>query len=230
MSIWSRNEPEIKTEATSGEVKPPEKTPAELIAESLATALKPVTDTLGAISGRLEAVETATRRPEREIQQTETPSVFDNEDAAFAQRIGPVMLRQYELEARMVRDDIRREYERAGHGDVWAQYEGEINSQLEGSALVQPDGHGGVRPLRGDPGYIKNIVNMIIGAAAVKAGMRFDGKNKTFFLESAGGDSGGSHAIEAQDGLNPDQRRVTSRMGLTPDQVKKSMSKLKFVN
>ena len=227
MGLWNKPEAEVKPEV---EVKPPEKTPAELIAETLSAALKPVTDTLSTINGRLEAVENSTRRPEREITPTETPSVFDNEDAAFAQRIGPVMLRQYELEARYVRDEIRREYERAGHGEVWAQYEGQINGELERSALVQPDGHGGVRPLRGDPAYIRNVVNMIIGAAAVAAGMRFDGKSKSFFLETAGGDAGPGSHVDPADGLSADQRRVTARMGLTPEQAKASLGKLKFVN
>ena len=224
MGLWNnKTEPEVKTE----EVKAPEKTPAELIAESLGAALKPVTDTLSAINSRLDAVEQSTRKPERTVEPTEVPSVFDSEDAAFAHRIGPVMIRQFELEARMVRDDVRREYERAGMGDLWVQFEGEINRELEGSALVQPNGQGGVKPLRGDPAYIRNVVNMVIGRAAKEAGMRFDGTRKTFFLEGANGSAGNSGPEIVADGLTEEQRRVATRMGVSAKDASTLWGKIK---
>lgn len=228
MGLWNKpNEPEIKP--NESEVKPPEKTPAELIADSL----KPLVDGFNTfkqdVQDRLTAFEQANRKPEPQVN-AETPSVWDNEEAAFATRLGPVMLRQFELEARMVRQDIRREYEGQGFGDMWAQFEEQINAQLDNSALVQPDGRGGVRPLRGDPAYIRNVVNMIIGQAAVKSGMRFDGKSKSFFLETGGSD-GSSHPTGDQlEGLSADQARLASRMGVPLADAKKAIAKAKFVN
>jgi len=233
MGIWNQNK---TTNAEAGEgdpkvVETPAKSPAELIAESLKPLVDGFTDFKNSVTQRLEQFEQANKRPERPAEPTEVPSVWDNEDAAFAARVGPVMLRQYELEARMVRQDIRREYERQGFGDMWQQFEAKINAQLDGSALVQPDGQGGVRPLRGDPDYIRNVVNMIIGQAAVAAGMRFDGKNKTFFLETAGGDgSGGTTIPDALEGLTPEQARLSARMGVSVADAKKAIAKAKFVN
>jgi hypothetical protein len=202
-----------------------EKSPAEVIAESL----RPLTDKLDAISQRIDQVEQSTRKPVPKAEPTAVTSVLEDEDAAFSQRMTPLMLRTLELEARMVRDQIEREYTTAGFGDLWSQFRPQIEGALNGSQLVTPDGQGGAKPLRGDPEYIRNVVDMIFGRAARTAGMRFDGKNKTFFLESAGGGEGAGPKPEA-DGLTPEQRKVFNRMGVPLEEAKKSLAKLKFVS
>lgn len=233
MALWSDRKPN-NAEAGAGEgdpkpVETPTKSPAELIAESLKPLVEGFQTLRDDVNNRISQFEQANRRPEP-AANTEVPSVWDDENAAFAAHVGPVMLRQYELEARMVRQDIRREYERQGFGDMWTQFESDINAQLDGSALVQPDGKGGVRPLRGDPDYIRNVVNMIIGRAAVKAGLRLDGNKKTFFLETAGGGTPGENAPDALEGLTADQARVVQRMGIDLKDGKTAWGKLKVIN
>lgn len=209
-----------------GESKPPEKSPAELIAESVSAALKPFADRLDNLATDMASVKESTKPRQPEAKPMDLPSVFDNEDAAFNLRLTPIMARQLELEARVALKDIKYEYQSAGFGDLWSQYESDINSILEQSPLVD----GNNKLLRGNPDYIRNTVDMVFGRAARKAGMRFDGKNKTFFLESAGGDGGPGFAETHEDGLSADQRKVFQRMGVPLDQAKKTMAKLKFVS
>ena len=211
--------------AADGAAKVEERSAADLIAESISTALRPFAQRLDEVAQRVDEVATQTRKPEPKAEPIQTTSVLENEDAAFAQRLTPVVMRQLELEARMVRNDIKAEYAGQGFGDLWAQFEAEINTTLEGSPLV--DGVG--KALRGSPDYIRNVVDMVFGRAARKAGMRFDNKAKQFFLESASGDSGRS-VVPTDDGLTDGQRKVFARMGVPADRRKEVMSKLTFVN
>jgi hypothetical protein len=214
------------------ETKPPaEKTQAEQVADSIAAALGPMTESLRTISERQRQLEEKLTPKPKAAESAQPTSVLEDEDAAFGQRLGPVVLRQLELEARIVRDQIEREYEKAGFGDIWNQYRSDIEKTLNGSQLYTPDGQGGVKALRGDPEYVRNVVDMIFGRAARQAGMRFDGKDKKFFLENAGGDAGpGSHNKPADDGLSADQRKVFQRMGVPLDKAKETLGKLRFVS
>src|SRR4029077_18615044 len=121
----------------------------------------------------------------RKVEPSERISVLDDEDAAFNQRMTPILQSQLEMEARMNTRDVKQEYVDSGFGDLWRQYEGEITKTLDGTALVSPDGNGGFKKLRGDSQYIRNVADMILGRAARTSGVRFDGNKKTFFLEGA---------------------------------------------
>lgn len=200
--------------------KQPEKSPAELIAE----ALRPLVEGNTKLQERLAAIEEATKKPEPKVEANQPMSVLDDENVAFAQRLTPLMLRQLELEARIVRNDIKAEYASAGYADLWAQYETDINKILEGTSVISADG----KPLRGDPQYVRNVVDMTFGREARKAGMRFDGKAKGFFLETGGGGDGLTRQPE-NDGLTEGQRKVFGRMKVSLDDAKKVMGKLKFV-
>lgn len=228
---FNREEQHVDPEIKPGEAtKPPEKTPAELIAESVGAAVteafKPITAKLNEFDTRLAE---ATKKPEPR-QQTpehpETPSVLDNEDLAFATRLTPFLLRQYEVEAKMARNEIKSEYVAKGWGDVWAANEAEISAVLDGSPVVGGDG----KPVRGNLSYIRNVVDMVIGRAAQKAGLKFGGKDRGFFVETAGGESNGAGSGPVDDGLTADQRRVFNRMKVPLDKAKETVSKLKFVN
>lgn len=218
------NKPVVEPPKPEEQPKPPEKTPAELIAESVNAALKPLADQFSSLSQRLEGIEQNVKKPEKSNEPTEVPSVFDNEDAAFATRMTPIVMRQMEFEAKVVRNDIKREYYDAGFGDAWQQFATEIEATLDNSPLV--DGSG--KPLRGNPDYIRNTVDMIFGRAARKGGVRF-GKDKNFFLESASGSSEQGKPNPA-DGMTDTQRRVFERMGISLEDAKKTMSTLKFVS
>lgn len=212
-------DPELKPEA------PPEKSPAELIAESVSAALKPYIDGQAARDARLDTIEANTRRPEPRVETPETVSVMDDEATAFAQRLGPLVLRQLETEARLALADVKQEYANGGYADAWAKLEPEINKTLNGSPIVGGDG----RPLRGNPDYIRNVVDMVFGRAARAAGVRFGGRDKGFFLETTGGgdENTGAHV---EDGMTPEQRRVFTRMGVPLADAQKTMTKLKFVS
>lgn len=222
-------------EAASGEGGAPAKTPAELIAESVSAALKPLTDSMAALSTKVDAVEAATKRPAK-VENTEPrarTSVFDDEDAAINERVYPLAERTLALEARMARNEVKIEYATKGYGEVWAQFEADINTVLENSPLV--DGSG--KLCRGDAGYIRNCVNMIFGKAAMAAGLKFGGKDKGFFIESAGGEvGGGGGSVTVDDGMTEGQRKVFNRMKgpdgkpITVDAAKKTLGKLKFIN
>lgn len=223
-----------KEEVNSAEVKDGDKdkstatatTETRSVAEIIAESLKPLSDGFSSLSQRLDEIQQNTvKRPEPR-QPEEPTSVLDNENVAFAQRLTPIMLRQLEVEARLVRADIQREYNRAGFGDMWDQFEKQINAVLEGTPVVNGEG----KTLRGDPQYIRNVVDMVLGRAAREAGMRFDGKSKGFFLETTGGDAANHRSQPEDDGLSNDQRKVMQRMKISLDDAKKVMGKLKFVS
>lgn len=207
--------------AAADQNKPPEKTAAEMIAE----ALQPAMTKMEAMAREMDEIKKNTTKPAPKLEPSELTSVLDDENAAFSQRLTPVVLRQLELEARIIKNDIKAEYNRAGYGDLWDQFEGEINQIIDASPLV----NGEAKPLRGDPQYIRNVVDMVMGRAARKAGMRFDGKNKGFFLETASGD-GGLQSKPESDGMSDSQRKIMQRMKIPLDDAKKVMSKLKFVS
>jgi hypothetical protein len=212
--------------ADQDKTKVVEKTPAELIAEAL-SPFKTQLDTISTKFDNLEKNAVTRPTPEARAEERHEPtSVLDDENAAFAQRLTPVLVRQFEMESRMVRGEIRAEYQKDGYGELWDKYEADINKVLEGSPLVTAEG----KPLRGDPDYIRNVVDMVFGREARKAGMRFDGKSKGFFLESgSNGSDNGNHG-PVDDGLSEGQRKVFGRMKVSPEDAKKVMGKLKFVN
>lgn len=226
MSFWK---PDGETPSNADEAnaenddKKNEKTPAELIAESLG----PVVKGFEAVNARLDAMEKGLpKKPVEQSVNQPNASVFDDENAAFSQRLTPLVARQLELESRLVKQDIRAEYSAAGYGELWAKFESEIDTVVGESPLVTLDG----KPMRGDPQYIRNVVDMIFGRNARKAGMKFGGKSQGFFLESgtSGGDNLNSGPVN--DGLSEGQRRVFERMKVSPEDAKKSMARLKFVN
>jgi hypothetical protein len=226
---WNPFKPAANPDATANEPKPGEKSPAELIAESVGKALEPVVSRLGEFTTRLDAIETATRRPpktEEPVQPHTIPSVFDDEDGAFAHRVGPVVQRQLETEARIARNEIKQDYVARGYAEVYTQFESEINQILDNSPLV--DGKGQL--CRGSSQYINNVVEMVFGRAAMKQGIKFGGKDKGFFIESAGGSSTTTTGVPANDGLTDGQRKVFARMGIKAEDGAKTKSKLQFVN
>lgn len=226
------SDPPTKDPANADGAPPPAQTPD--VAQLIADALKPVTDKLGTldqINTRLQTVEErVTPKPRAtEGDQPKLTSFMEDEDTAFAQRVSPLLQRQLELEARMVFDQVRREYEQSGFSELFSTYQEEINKTLEGSPLAQPDGQGGMKALRGDPQYIRNVVDMVLGRAARKGGIKFDGAKKQFFLETAGGAEGGGSRQPDTDGMTDKQRQIFTRMGVPLDKAKETMGKLEFV-
>lgn len=226
--MWPTKKPEVPVvEEGSDAQKPPEKTPAELIAEAIKPLVEAQTAANTALNARLDAIEAQTKKPEKkpDVQQPEIVSVLDDENVAFAQRNAPIMARTLEIEARLSKADVKAEYEAAGYGELWSQYAAEIDAAVDGAPLITNDG----KVFRGDKAYIRNCVDMVLGRAARKANLRFDGKNKGFFLEPASSTSEQAARVEA-DGLTDNQRKVMQRMGIPLEQAKKIMGKLDFIH
>jgi hypothetical protein len=202
---------------------------AELIAASVTAAINPLIESNKVLASRLEAVEASTKRPVRtEPTTVEQPaSVFDDEDKAFAQHLGPLAQRQLEFEARVVKQEVKQEFVAKGYGDFLTKFAERIDTTLDNSPLVAGDG----KLCRGDRVYIRNVINMVIGEEATNNKLRFDGKERGFFLESAGGDAGVNSGGVPDDGLTDEQRKIFLRMGVDPKtDGKKAIARLKFVH
>jgi hypothetical protein len=222
--MWPSKLPENKV--PDPEVKPLEKTAAELIAEALNPFIEGQRQFQTNLNERLQKLEEQTAKPPaREPDPGQPVSVLDDENAAFAQRMTPLYARQLELESRIVKTDIKAEYVAAGYGDLWAKFAKDIDETVDKSPLVTAEG----KPFRGDPQYIRNVVDMIMGRAARNAGMRFDGKDKGFFLESASSGPELGKGPEA-DGMSEAQRRLLTKMKVPLDQAKDVIKKLHFVS
>ena len=210
--------------------KQPEKSNEKSVAEIISESLQPFAQRFDKLQQDIDLLKTP-KEPEKPRIPAERISVLDDEDAAFNQRMTPILQSQLELEARINVRDIKQEYVDAGFGAIWAQHEKDINDVLNGTALVQPDGQGGFKKLRGDAQYIRNVADMIIGRAARAGGVKFDGSKKTFFLEGANGNenAGGSRAAETE-GLTAKQVKLAQRLGIPLDKFKTTVNKLEFVS
>lgn len=204
--------------------KPPEKSPAELIAESL----KPITEAISALSTKVDAYKP--KEPVKKVENVEIPSVLDDENAAFNARTGPIYQRQLELEAKVALGEVKSEYVSLGFGAFWTENESKINTMLTNSPLASPDGNGGVKIVRGDPEYIRNVADMFIGRAARSGGVKFNETSKAFFIEGADGTATGGDKKTDMGGLTQKQLKVFQRMGVSLDDAKKAVSKLEFVS
>jgi hypothetical protein len=83
--------------------------------------------------------------------------------------------------------------------------------------------------------YCRNIVNMVVGEAARTGGLRFDGNNKKFFLEDAGGKGGENQQYDFLAGdmawTDPRSGKVVSasqqlaKLGIKPEEFAESIKK-----
>jgi hypothetical protein len=225
---WSFNKDKKETEVPDSnpekkvETKPPEKTPAELIAE----ALKPVTEGFAAMRGEIDALKVKTTPKETH----EVPSVMDDEDASFNTRLTPIMVRTLELEAKDAKREVEAEYRKLGFGDLWDENRKEIDEFLAKSALVAPGEDGKPAALRGNPEYIRNVADMMIGKAVKKGGVKFDGKDKKFFLEDTTGDGTIiTKKVAESEGITKKQLDAAKRFGIPVAEYRKAAGKLNFV-
>lgn len=199
----------------------PEKSPAEIIAESL----KPLTEAVTGLRAELDELKVKTTPKEKR----EITSVMENEDEAFNTRLTPIMERQLATEARIAKDDVEKEYRKAGYGDLWDENRKDIDEFLGQAQLVTVNAKGESVLLRGNPEYIRNIADMMIGRAVKKGGVKFDGKDKKFFLEDTNGD-GIVRTEKTADGITKKQLDAAKRFNIPIEDYRKAMSKLKYVD
>jgi hypothetical protein len=209
----SKKEGEVAEPNQPDPTKPPEKTQAELISESIKAELEPFkAQVMQAISEQVQSLKP--KPPDPNANPPENISVLDNEDAAFNQRMSPLLQVELDTRAELMRDRVAREY-----GESWNHFAADIDATLKQSPIQ----------LRADPAYIRNVADMVIGRKARENGFRFDSENKKFFIE----DSGGSASVDAKQpdtsGLTDKQRKVFERMGVPMERAKEVMSKLEFV-
>lgn len=203
---------------------PPEKSVADLIAE----AVGPLKEHIG----KLETDLAEAKKPRPPATQPETVSVLDDENAAFNQRLTPILAKQLEIEARIARDDVEKEYRKQGFGDLWDKNRTEIEKILGDTELVRldPQSQRPV-PFRGDYGHIRDVADMVIGRTARKEGIRYDAKENKFFLEDA--TSGETNFLGKRDvakGLTKKQLEAAKRFGIPVEKYKDSVDKLDFVS
>jgi hypothetical protein len=223
-TLTKDNEPPKPPDPENKPDKPAEKSLADVIAESL----RPVTEQLTSLRSELDSMKAGPPKPA--AASPEMTSVLDDENAAFAQRLTPVLARTYEIEARIARDEVEREYRNLGFGDLWEQNRKDIEDFLNNSALVTQDGSGKVVPLRGDPNFVRNVADMVIGRATRKSGIRYDGKDKRFFLEDATGETNllAKRPLDGE-GLSKKQIEAAKRFGIPVKGYAEAMKKLDFV-
>ena len=215
--------PDKNVEKKPDDAKPPEKSPAELIAD----ALKPVTEGFATMRAEIDALKVRTAPKDR----PEVPSVMDDEDAAFNTRLTPIMAKTLELEAKDAKREVEQEYRNLGFGDLWDANRKDIDAFLGQAALVTQNEKGEPVALRGNPEYIRNVADMMIGRAAKKGGVKYNGKDNQFFLEDTTGD--GTVIVRKEkesEGITKKQLEAAKRFGIPIDQYRKAAAKLKFVD
>jgi hypothetical protein len=209
------------------ENKPPEKTPAELIAESL----KPLTDSMAAMRAEMAEMRKPPEPVRQPVKPEDPPSVLDDENAAFATRLTPIVQRTFEIEARMAKDEVRREYEAMGFGDLWRENAKVIDETLEATGLVTQNAQGQFVAQRGNPQYIRNVADMVIGRAARAGGLKHDSSKKTFFLEDTNAsDPGRKPEVNESEGLSKKQIDAAKRFGIPLADYKKSLGSLEIIS
>lgn len=213
-----KEEPEVKKEEEKKE-----KTPAELIAESLAPVLSGFNDLKKDFDEfRTKAVtHPEPKTPVNDQKPPDRVSVLDDEEAAFVQRLTPLAIETLNTRFELMFDRVSREYISKIGSDAWAQIEPDIRKSLE-DASVSP-------VLRANPQYIKNTVRMIMGEKA-ESGFRFDAKDKKFFLENGEHPDPNTKVEKPEDGLNDRQIKAAKSFGMSLEDYKKSLGGLEVVS
>lgn len=204
--------------------------------ENLDARFAPITTAAEETRTRLQAIEDSGKKRE-EQKPAEMVSVIDNEDAAFAQRLGPLAVEQVKLSARMVERDILDEMKEQGWGDQIP----DVREYLAKVPLVN----------KSSPEYeaqVRNVVDMTIGKAARSNGLKRRGNS--FILEDANASQGDTNAqkssVEDREFLNMEvvtskgqhvsRREFLKRMDINVDdpevlkQVKDNWAKMQVVN
>jgi len=145
--------------------------------------LKPLQDKLNAYEARFGTIEEKMTTPARR-EPTETPtrtSVFDDEDKAFAERVGPLVVETIQLKARLVENDIINELKDKG----WGEYIPDIRKVLADTPVTEK-----AKPTYET--YVRGAAEMIFGKKAMEGGLRRDANKQRFIFaedEASGGNS-----------------------------------------
>jgi hypothetical protein len=224
-----KEDPKAAAPDAGPEIKPGDtpKEPEKSVADQIAEALKPFQDRQTA----LEAELVEARKPRPDPSTPTMVSVLEDEDTAFAQRLTPFLQKQFEIEARLSYADVEKEYKSLGYGDLWEKNRAEIEKELSGAKVV---GFDEVKkqwvPIRGNPDFIRNVANMVIGRTILKEGIKYSSKESKFFLEDATGETSFISRKPAEtEGLTAKQIAAAKRLKIPLKEYREAAEKLDFV-
>jgi hypothetical protein len=175
----------------------------ELLAKmrkSFEEVVQPIREKVDSYEARFGTLEEATRKPAPKVENQEIPSVLDDEDGAFRTRLGPTEARVALIAGQMVEDRIV--------ADINAQGWGEIVPELrEKLAKVHPM----YKAVPEYEGSVRQIANGIIGARAVKKGLKADPTKQTYYFSEDAGATGKSDNVVR---VTPEDQRLMDKLGI----------------
>jgi len=182
--MWPNNKKDEPPAAKPEEKAPPQAPSAEDLLAKMSELLSPLSQKLDSQSERLAALEEA-RKPAPPANP-EIPSVLDNEDAAFRERLTPLAVETINLRSRMVEREVLDELE------GFSEFLPEIKKELANTSVQ-------VKAMPNYEAYVRNVVDMIVGREARKGGLRRD--KQRFILEegSSASDNTGSSTQSQED-------------------------------
>ena len=200
-------------EKKDGDPKAAEQSKAEMDAfvtqlrTSFQEDLKPLQAKIDSYETKFAELDQKVTKPAPKVEPTETPTVFDNEDAAFNARLGPIAVQTALLNARMTESEILNEVSSKG----WGEFIPDIRKVLEQTNIQ-------VKASDGYTGYVRNVVNMIVGAKAMEGGLKRDTERKTFFIEDGSGGSTSETSVQRKlmEEANDGKIDILSRSGNDP--------------
>lgn len=217
---WNKDESATKTE--------PEQTKNEVdqlverLSQHFDAKFTPILQDVTALKTDFDALKAAAATPANKETSESSPkqltSFIDDGDRAFAERIGPLAVQTTQLSARVIESEALRQVQ----ADGWDTLIPEIKKHLDSTPLVR-------KAASDYAAYVENVVSMVIGANARKAGLRMDGSKKTFYLEDASAKTSVSPSAFTSDQNWIDQKgrvhtaeETLSKLGIDPQKFAKA--------
>ena len=154
---------------------------------SLDERLKPITEKVTAIETKWSTLEGDAAKEKQNADAAAEKERADLEDPDGSMRgrineaLTPLAIQSIKLSARFTETEILNDCRQNG----WAEYIPQIQQMFEAADIREKANE------KTYPQYCRNVVRVVIGDAAMKGGLKFDGNKKTFFIESGGNAGGG---------------------------------------
>jgi hypothetical protein len=204
---WLDKKEEKKTEVPAEKTaENKEPTQDEMLAKlrtSFEEVIKPMREKIDSYETRFNSIEEQTRKPAPKVENTEIPSVLDDEDGAFRTRLNPLISTVSQISGQMVEDRVV--------ADITAQGWGELVPDLRKTlATIHPN-------YKADPNYetsVRKIAFGMIGERAVSKGLKADPDKKTYFFAE---DAGGQAATSSGPRISAEDARVMDKLGISQE-------------
>jgi hypothetical protein len=157
------------------EDKPPEsKTDIDALVERLGASIderiKPLRDDFNSLKTDWETIKAEASKPTARTNEDGSPVQPTEEERAKNERRAAIGI-AIQANARMTESEVLAEL-----GEQWGHLAPTLRDYFAQTPLDR-------KALPDYPQYCRNVLNMEIGKAARAAGLRYDGQNKSFFLE-----------------------------------------------